>query len=273
MNPPKEVKTPRQAGGKVFSPLATKKSPFASRGSKLDQRPPSQVPSIPGSRGTGRLDLWQGPQHYQDENKEAWEELATYCPAAKQRLQQRSWGCTEQPGARDHDEGCCLPGGQTHRAGKVVHTTRAPRALIDPGDGDAGQPMLRSHQHYTLAVHMTHRDWEDVAWRELLEQRLGMSPTQIQALLRDGPIAGRDEKDIFQGDILQHLILFGQEACPDWALERKVTERPEHADTMQSPLRSGLAHLVLSESACAVVPTWCGAGGRDSSHVMLLWNQ
>ncbi|CAI9181380.1 unnamed protein product [Rangifer tarandus platyrhynchus] len=164
------------------------------------------------------------------------------------------------------------------------------------------QPMLRSHQHYTLAVHMTHRDWEDVAWRELLEQRLGMSPTQIQALLRDGveelenqglipdlqqkympalanshwllqPIAGRGEKDMFQGDILQHLILFGQEACPDWALERKVTERPEHADTMQSPLRSGLAHLVLSESACAVVPTWCGAGGRDSSHVMLLWNQ
>ncbi|OWJ99577.1 hypothetical protein Celaphus_00009693 [Cervus elaphus hippelaphus] len=63
------------------------------------------------------------------------------------------------------------------------------------------------------------------------------------------PIAGRGGKDIFQVDILQHLILFGQEACPDWALERKVTERPEHADTMQSPLRSGLAHLVLSESA------------------------
>ncbi|CAM9188637.1 unnamed protein product, partial [Rangifer tarandus platyrhynchus] len=40
--------------------------------------------------------------------------------------------------------------------------------------------------HYTMAVHMAHRDWEDVAWRELLEQRLGMSPTQIQALLRDG---------------------------------------------------------------------------------------
>lgn len=88
------------------------------------------MPSIPGSRGTGRPDLWQGPQHYQDENKEAWEELATYCPAAKQRLQQRSWGCTGRPGARDHDEGCCLPGGRTHRAGKVVHTTRAPRALI-----------------------------------------------------------------------------------------------------------------------------------------------
>ena len=48
------------------------------------------------------------------------------------------------------------------------------------------QPMLHGHQHYTLAIHMAHRDWEDVAWQELLEQRLGMSPTQIQALLRDG---------------------------------------------------------------------------------------
>lgn len=48
------------------------------------------------------------------------------------------------------------------------------------------QPMLRGHQHYTLAIHMAHRDWEDLAWWELLEQRLGMSPTQIQALLRDG---------------------------------------------------------------------------------------
>ena len=71
--------------------------------------------------------------------KEAWEELVTYCPAAKQSevtvqhrpglpglvmeemddtptsipaaqgLQQRSWGCTELPGARDHDEGYHLP--------------------------------------------------------------------------------------------------------------------------------------------------------------------
>ena len=76
------------------------------------------------------------------------------------------------------------------------------------------------------------------------------------------PITGKGEKDIFQVNILQHLILFGQEACPDWALERKVTERPEHADTMQSPLCSGLAHLVLSESALC-----CGA------HLVWGWGQ
>ena len=48
------------------------------------------------------------------------------------------------------------------------------------------RPVLRGHQHCTLAVHIARRDWEDAAWRELLEQRLGMSPAQIQALLRDG---------------------------------------------------------------------------------------
>uniref|UniRef100_A0A4W2H1J8 Protein CXorf40A-like n=2 Tax=Bos indicus x Bos taurus TaxID=30522 RepID=A0A4W2H1J8_BOBOX len=48
------------------------------------------------------------------------------------------------------------------------------------------QPTLCGHRHCTLAVHIAHRDWEDASWRELLEQRLGMSPTQIQALLLDG---------------------------------------------------------------------------------------
>ena len=52
---------------------------------------------------------------------------------------------------------------------------------------------------------------------------------------------------------------FGQEACPNWALERKVTEKPAHGDTIQSPLCPGCAHLVQSEWA---PPTWCGARGR-----------
>ncbi|XP_040121529.1 uncharacterized protein CXorf40 homolog [Oryx dammah] len=139
------------------------------------------------------------------------------------------------------------------------------------------RPVLRGHQHCTLAVHIAHRDWEDEAWWELLEQRLGMSPAQIQALLQDGdkfgrgviaglvdigetllcpenldpeeveelenqallpdlrqkyltvltnprwllqPIPGRGGKDIFLVDIPQHLIPFGQEACPSEAFKR-----------------------------------------------------
>ena len=41
-------------------------------------------------------------------------------------------------------------------------------------------------QHSTLAVHIRHWDWEEVDWQKLLEQRLGMSSTQIRALLWDG---------------------------------------------------------------------------------------
>ena len=48
------------------------------------------------------------------------------------------------------------------------------------------QPILCSHWHCILAAHMAHWDWEDASWQELLEQMLGMSPAQIQALLWDG---------------------------------------------------------------------------------------
>ncbi|OWJ99222.1 hypothetical protein Celaphus_00009597, partial [Cervus elaphus hippelaphus] len=41
-------------------------------------------------------------------------------------------------------------------------------------------------------------------------------------------VLGRARKDIFQVDIPKHLTPFGQEACPDWALNRKGTERPAH---------------------------------------------
>ncbi|KAB0340526.1 hypothetical protein FD754_023054 [Muntiacus muntjak] len=147
--------------------------------------------------------------------------------------------------------------------------------------------------HCTLAVHIEHQDCEDPAWQELLEQRLGISPAYIQALMwvRDKfshgltvlakpwwllqPVPGKAGKDIFQVDIPEHLIPFGQEACPDWALKWKVTERRTHGDTIQLPSCPGCAHLVWSESAPPLgsLPTWCRAGGQDSPHVVLLWTQ
>ncbi|XDA90673.1 hypothetical protein R6Z07F_020279 [Ovis aries] len=185
-------------------------------------------------------------------------------------------------------------------------------------------------QQSTLAVHIRHWDWEDVDWQKLLEQRLGMSPAQIQALLQDRekfghgvigckvpwigvtllcpenrgcdeveelenqamlpdlqrkhltaladprwllqPVLGRAGKDMFQVDIPKHLTPFGQEACPDWALERKVTERPAHGDTIRSPPCPGHARLVQSESAPP-----CGAPGtrrqRQRSEVCVLRSQ
>ena len=89
------------------------------------------------------------------------------------------------------------------------------------------------------------------------------------------PIPGRGGKDIFQVDIPEHLIPFGQEACPGWALERKAAKRPVHGDTVQSPLLPGRAHLVLSQSAppWGVMPTWCGLGVWDTPRVVQLGTQ
>lgn len=53
------------------------------------------------------------------------------------------------------------------------------------------RPLLSNHRHCTIAIHIAHRDWEDTAWRELLLERLGRTPAQIQALLQQGEKYGR----------------------------------------------------------------------------------
>ncbi|XP_069319667.1 protein EOLA1 [Eulemur rufifrons] len=53
------------------------------------------------------------------------------------------------------------------------------------------RPLLSSHRNCTLAIHIAHRNWEDDAWRELLRERLGMTPVQIRALLQEGEKFGR----------------------------------------------------------------------------------
>lgn len=77
---------------------------------------------------------------------------------------------------------------------------------------------------------------------------------------------GEGQEGHLPGGHPKHLSHFGQEASPDWALERKVTERPAHGDTIWSPPCPGHAGLVRSESAppCSELPTWCRAGGQDS---------
>ncbi|XP_015353503.1 protein EOLA2 isoform X1 [Marmota marmota marmota] len=52
-------------------------------------------------------------------------------------------------------------------------------------------PLLKSHRNCTIAIHIAQRDWEDSCWRELLVERLQMSPGQIQALLWEGEKFGR----------------------------------------------------------------------------------
>lgn len=68
-------------------------------------------------------------------------------------------------------------------------------------------------------------------------------------------------------DILEHLIPFGQEACPDWVLKRKVTKRPAHGDTSQLPPGPGrcLNWFSLNRPHPGVhCPLGMGSGARTS---------
>uniref|UniRef100_A0A8C3GYE9 Uncharacterized protein n=1 Tax=Corvus moneduloides TaxID=1196302 RepID=A0A8C3GYE9_CORMO len=50
---------------------------------------------------------------------------------------------------------------------------------------------LSSLQNRTIAIHIAVKDWEDDTWREILLNRLGMTPKQLQALLDEGEKFGR----------------------------------------------------------------------------------
>ncbi|KAM7044495.1 LOW QUALITY PROTEIN: protein EOLA2 [Molossus nigricans] len=45
-------------------------------------------------------------------------------------------------------------------------------------------PLLSSHRHCTIAIHIAHRDWEDRVGRGLLLERLGWIPMQTQPCFR-----------------------------------------------------------------------------------------
>ncbi|XP_030790119.1 protein CXorf40A homolog isoform X2 [Rhinopithecus roxellana] len=84
------------------------------------------------------------------------------------------------------------------------------------------RPLLSSQRYRTIAVHIAHRDWDDDAWQELLVERLGMTPAQIQALLRKGEKFGRG--------VIAGLIGIGEPLqCPEDLTPDEVTELENQA--------------------------------------------
>ncbi|XP_011936981.1 PREDICTED: protein CXorf40A homolog isoform X5 [Cercocebus atys] len=83
-------------------------------------------------------------------------------------------------------------------------------------------PLLSSQRNRTIAVHMAHRDWDDDAWQELLVERLGMTPAEIQALLRKGEKFGRG--------VIAGLIDIGETLqCPEDLTPDEVVELENQA--------------------------------------------
>uniref|UniRef100_A0A673UK86 ASCH domain-containing protein n=1 Tax=Suricata suricatta TaxID=37032 RepID=A0A673UK86_SURSU len=67
-----------------------------------------------------------------------------------------------------------------------------------------------------------HRDGEDTAWRELLAERLGMTPAQIQALLLEGEKYGRG--------VITGLVDIGETVqCPEDLAPDEVVEQENQA--------------------------------------------
>ncbi|XP_054573255.1 EOLA-like protein [Eptesicus fuscus] len=62
-------------------------------------------------------------------------------------------------------------------AGFVLNAVKTPGSLAT---------LVSSQRNHTIAIHIAHRDWEDALWWELLLERLGWNPRQIQALLWEG---------------------------------------------------------------------------------------
>ncbi|KAG8553582.1 hypothetical protein GDO81_003473 [Engystomops pustulosus] len=53
------------------------------------------------------------------------------------------------------------------------------------------RPLLADYRNSTLAVHIAVRDWEQQDWRDIVQDRLGMSHVQVQQLLHEGEQFGR----------------------------------------------------------------------------------
>ncbi|XP_067404214.1 protein EOLA1-like isoform X2 [Emydura macquarii macquarii] len=53
------------------------------------------------------------------------------------------------------------------------------------------RPLLVDYKNCTIAIHIAFKDWEDETWKEILLNRLGMTPTQVQELLDKGERFGR----------------------------------------------------------------------------------
>ncbi|MBZ3868931.1 Protein CXorf40A [Sciurus carolinensis] len=84
------------------------------------------------------------------------------------------------------------------------------------------RPLLKSHQNCTIAIHIAHRDWEEGSWRQLLEERLRMSPGQIQALLWEGEKFGRG--------VIAGLVDIGETSqCPENLAPEEVVELENQA--------------------------------------------
>lgn len=72
-----------------------------------------------------------------------------------------------------------------------------------------GEAQARPPALYPGSPHCSPGLGRDAAWAELLEQRLGMSPAQIQAFIAAGSLDTRRSGQVQASDTLPHAVCVG----------------------------------------------------------------
>ncbi|MEE6496820.1 hypothetical protein FKM82_002495 [Ascaphus truei] len=95
------------------------------------------------------------------------------------------------------------------------------------------RPLLAEYQNSTLAIHIAVKDWEGEGWRDILQDRAGMSPAQVQDLLDTGEQFGRG--------VIAGLVDIGE----TWQCMDNVSSE-EVLDLENKALLTGLEHKYLT---------------------------
>ncbi|CAM5140952.1 unnamed protein product [Eretmochelys imbricata] len=84
------------------------------------------------------------------------------------------------------------------------------------------RPLLLDYKNCTIAIHIAFKDWEDETWKEILLNRLGMTPVQVQELLDKGEKFGRG--------VIAGLVDIGETSqCPENLSPEKILELENQA--------------------------------------------
>ncbi|CAM2120059.1 unnamed protein product [Caretta caretta] len=84
------------------------------------------------------------------------------------------------------------------------------------------RPLLLDYKNCTIAIHIAFKDWEDETWKEILLDRLGMTPMQVQELLDKGEKFGRG--------VIAGLVDIGETSqCPENLSPEKILELENQA--------------------------------------------
>ncbi|XP_019377196.1 PREDICTED: protein CXorf40A-like [Gavialis gangeticus] len=114
------------------------------------------------------------------------------------------------------------------------------------------RPLLADYKNRTVAIHIAFKDWEDETWKEVLLNRLDMTPTQVAELLDKGEKFGRG--------VIAGLVDIGE--------TMKYPENSSPEETLEMEKKAVLINLQQKYLTVISNPRWLlepipARGGKD----------